>query len=95
MNISNKRHLTSKIQLYVEKLNEVVKYIGSTITKYGSNDSEIKIRLSQAISAMVQDKIKYLSISSIFYSNLWLRILDYKFNKQTTMFRKQVSQKTS
>ena len=44
-----------------------------------------------------QAKIKSLSLSSIVYSNLWLRILDYKcpFNKKTTRFRKQISHKTS
>ena len=53
---SNNRNLHTNIQLYGEKLEEVdqFKYIGATITKYGSSDSEIKIRLAQATSAMVR-----------------------------------------
>ena len=52
---SNNRNLNTTIQLYGEKLEEVdqFKYIGATITKYGSSDSKIKIRLTQATSAMV------------------------------------------
>ena len=53
---SNNRNLHSNILLYGENIEEVdeFKYIGATITKDGSSDSEIKIRISQATSAMVQ-----------------------------------------
>ena len=53
---SNKRNLHSNIKLYGEKLEEVEQfiYLGATITKDGSSDSEIKIRLAQATSAMVR-----------------------------------------
>ena len=53
---SNNRNLHTNIQLYGEKLDEVdqFKYLGATITKDGSSDSEIKIRLVQATSAMVR-----------------------------------------
>ena len=49
ININN-RNLYTKIQLYGKKLEEVdqFKYLGATITKDGSSDSEIKIRLAQA-----------------------------------------------
>ena len=46
----------SNIQLYGEKLEEVdqFNYLGATLTKDGSSDSDIKIRLAQATSAMVR-----------------------------------------
>ena len=46
---SNKSNLNSNIKLYGEKLEEVeqFKYLGATITKDGSSDSEIKIRLAK------------------------------------------------
>ena len=49
------RNLHTNIQLYGEKLDEVdqFKYLSATITKDGSSDSEIKIRLAQATSAIV------------------------------------------
>ena len=52
---SNNRNLHTNITLYGEKLEEVdqFKYLGATIIKDGSSDSEIKIRLAQATSAMV------------------------------------------
>ena len=53
---SNNRNIHTNIQLYGEKLEEVdqFKYIGATITKDGSSESDIKIRLAQATSAMVR-----------------------------------------
>ena len=53
---SNTRNLHSNIKLYGEKLEEVeqFKYLGATITKDGSSDYDIKIRLDQATSAMVR-----------------------------------------
>ena len=56
MTNSNKRNLHSNIKLYGEKIEEVeqFKYLGATITKDGSSDSEIKIRLAQATSVMVR-----------------------------------------
>ena len=53
---SNNRNIHTNIQLYGEKLEEVnqFKYLGATITKDGSSDSEIKIRLAQATSAMIR-----------------------------------------
>ena len=54
ININN-RNIHSNIQLYGDRLEEVdqFKYIGATITKDVSSDSEIKIRLVQSTSAMV------------------------------------------
>ena len=53
---SNNNKPYTNIQLYGEKLEEVdqFKYIGDTITKDGSSDSDIKIKLAQATSAMVR-----------------------------------------
>ena len=53
---SNKRNLHYNIELYGENLEEVdqFKYLSATITKDGSSDSEIKIRLAQATLAMVR-----------------------------------------
>ena len=51
---SNNINLHTNIQLYGEKLEEVdqFKYLGATITKDGSSDSEIQIRIAQATSAI-------------------------------------------
>ena len=52
---SNKRNLHSNIKLYGAKLEvDKFKYIGAIITKDGLSGSEIKIRLSPAILAMVK-----------------------------------------
>ena len=53
---SNTINLHSNIHLYGEKLEDVdqFKYLGASITKDGSIESEIKIRLSQATSVMVR-----------------------------------------
>ena len=104
---SNKINLHSNIKLYGEKLEEVeqFKYLGTTITKNGSSDTEIKIRLAQATSAMVRltiicnskdirFKLKYNLYRSLVLSILTYRcILDYKchFHKKTTRFRKQIT----
>ena len=42
--------------IYCSKLVEVVqfKYMGATLTKYGSSNQEIRIRLAQSTSAMVR-----------------------------------------
>ena len=82
---SNNRNLHTKIQLYGEKLEEVdkFKYIGATITKYGSSDSEIKIRLAQATSAMVMlttiwnSKDIRFKLKYNLYRSLVLSILTY------------------
>ena len=51
---SNNRNIHTKIQLYGENLEvDQFKYLGATITKDGSSESEIKIRLDQDTSAMV------------------------------------------
>ena len=45
---SNNRNIHTNIQLYGEKLEEdQFKYLGATITKDGSSDSEINIKLAQ------------------------------------------------
>ena len=53
---SNNRNFHTNIQLYGENLEEVdqFKYLGATITKNGSSDYDITIRLAQATSAMVR-----------------------------------------
>ena len=82
---SNNRNLHTNIQLYGEKLEEVdqFKYIGATITRYGSSDSEIKIRLAQATSTMVRLTTiwnrKYIRFKLKYnhYRSLVLSILTY------------------
>ena len=82
---SNNRNIHTNIQLYREKLEEVdqFKYISATITKGDSSDSEIKIRLAQATSAMVRlTKIwnrKYIRFKLKYnlYRSLVLSILTY------------------
>ena len=53
---NNNKNLHTNIQLYGEKLEEVnqLKYLGATITKDGSSDSDIKIRVARAISFMLR-----------------------------------------
>ena len=76
---SNNRNLHTKIQLYGEKLEEVdqFKYLGATITKDGSSDSEIKIRLAQATSAMVR------------LTTIW-NIKDIRFKLKYNLYRSLV-----
>ena len=82
---SNNRNLHTNIQLYGEKLEEVdqFKYLGATITKDGSSDSEIKIRLAQATSAMVRlttiwnSKYIRFKLKYNLYRSLVLSILTY------------------
>ena len=71
---SNLRNLHSNIKLYGEPLENVdqFKYIGDIITKDGSSDSEIKIRLFQAISPMLRLTI----IWNIFHG--YLRYIRFK-----------------
>ena len=80
---SNNRNIHSSIQLYGDNLEEVdqFKYLGATITKDCSSDSEIKIRLVQATSAMVRlttiwnSKYIRCKLKYNFYRSLVLSIL--------------------
>ena len=82
---SNNRNIHPNIQLYGEKLEEEdqFKYIGATITKYGSSDSEIKIKLSQATSSMVRlttiwhNKYIRFKLKYNLYYSILLSILTY------------------
>ena len=81
------RNLHTKFQLYGENLEEVdqFKYIGAIITKYGSSDSEIKIRLVQATSVMIKlitiRNSKYIRFKLKYnlYRSLVLSILTYGY----------------
>ena len=95
------------LYVYREKLEEVdyFKYLGATITKYGSSDSEIKIRLAQATSATVRittiwnSKDIRFKLKYNLYRSLVLSILTYgceswtisAFSTKNTSFRKQIS----
>ena len=105
---SNKINLHSNIKSYGEKLEEVeqFKYLGATITKDGSSDSEIKIRLAQGTSAMVRlttiwnSKYIRFKLKYNLYRSLVLSILTYGCESwtisaistnKTTRFRKQIT----
>ena len=82
---SNDNSLNANITLYGEKLEEVDKfcYLGSTLTRDGSCEAEISIRLALATSAMVRlyticnSKQITFKLKNNLYRSLVLSILTY------------------